>query len=190
MKHFQKFFGNFTKAFLLAGFLVACGNVIYADEICPKIIFDYLDTNIIGVWVESNGITRVLNGTYNSIFPVDTPTLLTDPSAYSVNGPLVLVKSTAPITGATAVVVYNAFDIVAEVECVLVSTATILGWNTTPIALSLNDGTEYPNTDYSVSISADGMKIIIIWSSFLTESRVLSKRSAISTDGGLTFIVT
>ena len=189
MRYFQKICSKFSIAILLAGFLVASENVIYGTDSSPHVTFDDAG-NIVGVWINDNGTTSIINGTYDTTFPV-TPTALTDPSVYSVSGPTFLVNSTATVSGgAAAVVVYAAFDIAASVERVLVSTATTSGWNTTPIALSLNDGTEYPNTDYNVCISPDGVTIIIIWTSFLTGPGDVLRRSAVSTDGGASFTVT
>jgi hypothetical protein len=186
MKIFQKLNNNFVIYFLTIIFSIGSENFIECTQVTPKAKFDGLD-NLAVVWVENDdGGNNVLMGTYGPTFPT-SGTALTSNTAFNVGTPR-LVTSTVTPTGATAVAVYTAVDVTTSNTVVVASIATSpTGWNSTPIILSLDDGTEFPNDDYRVSMSTDGETIVVSWSSFSTTIDDNILRASVSTDGGTTF---
>jgi hypothetical protein len=188
MKIFQKLNNNFVIYFLTIIFSIGSENFIECTQRSPKTKVDGLG-NLAVVWVENDdGGNNVLMGAYGPGFPT-SGTALTSNTALNVGTPRLVTSTSASTstTGATAVAVYEAVDVTTFNTVIVTSIATSSGWNTTPITLSLDDGTESPNNDYRVSISADGETIIITWSSFLTTVDENVLRASVSTDGGTTF---
>lgn len=186
MKYLQ--FLNAKIAFLLLSMAICMttSHDVYGNQYNFRAGFDGLN-NIAAVWMEADSSNIFINGLYGTSLS-DQPTPLTNTSQYIVGRPVLAVSaSSTPV--ATAAAVYSAYDLNTLQTVILGSVATSAGWNTTPFIFSLDDGSEYPNSDYTICISSDSNQILVNWTSYMVDTQTMIFRYAQSTDGGKTFLL-
>ncbi len=190
MIFFQKFSGKLAPIMLSISFCLASGNFIYSDQFTPDVRIDG-SGNVAAVWLEDDGANNFIQGLYGpaASTPAGSPVEISNPGIYNAANPILLATSTGTPGpgGASAVAIYSAIDTNTGNSVILASIATTSGWNTTPVLLSADDGSEYPNTDYRVTISDDGTQIVVNWSAYLITPGQNLVRFSVSTDGGATF---
>lgn len=188
MKFFQNFTVKLAALFLTVCFGLTYENCIYGTENHPQIKFDSTG-KIASVWLENDGFNNFIQGIYcdPSTISSQVPLEISNPGVFNATIPLLLRTAVGPLdpSGATAIAIYLGFDS-SDIPVILASRATASsGWNTNPEVISLEDGSESPNTDYQVEISDDGMTIVVSWSASLPAGVVV--RYAVSTDGGVSY---
>ncbi len=185
---FQKF--NPKRAFLLFGICTwACLASLTADTMANKPIIgiDGLN-NVVQIWKSVNPVTNnfEIHGNFGNALTLPE-TVITDSTVVDISSIPFLVTSSSNNAITSAVAVWIAVDKGTNNNLVQATIATNSGWNTSPITLSNNDGTEKPNYDFRAAISFDGQLITVNWSAFMTSSNSTVIRIAISRDGGMTW---
>jgi hypothetical protein len=203
MQFFQTCSRHLALFLLSASFWGASESFVYSqsstNDTTLRSAFDS-SGNIAAVWVtNAGGSNGVLSGVISSVG--DFPSAVTSPQTLSGNyavfgtngavGSSVIATVSAPMSGGVdAAAAYLAFDPETYYVVVLVSTATIEGWNTQPTRLSLDNGNEAPNADVGIVLSPDGQTITVTWSSYRIDLGYAQLNTAISTDGGISFTTT
>jgi hypothetical protein len=185
MKIFQKFSKNLAISVFGICLWANAANATFSDH--ASVGIDNAGTAV-AIWrqVDPDTDNHEYRGSVGN-GPSFILTTISDPTAVEGSTPPVLAVAKGTTTTTVAAAAWTAIGLTSDNSIVQVVTATSSGWSASPILLSLDDGTEVPQNDHRIDISANGQTITVTWSSFFPGSGENIIRFAVSTDGGSTF---